>query len=48
MSKEKIIIYGCPKCKEYLPKTDEYKYCMYCGWQYDKEKLIILEIIKGK
>lgn len=46
MKHKKVIIHGCPKCKEYLPKVDSYRYCPYCGWEYNKEKLIILETIK--
>jgi hypothetical protein len=30
----------CPQCKEYLARCDIYKYCCYCGWPYDKTKLI--------
>jgi len=30
----------CPYCKEYLAIDDSYKFCMYCGELYDKNKLI--------
>jgi len=42
-----IIIYGCPYCKEYLPKINSYKYCIYCGKKYNKDKLIIISIMKN-
>jgi len=42
---KKHIIYGCPYCKGYLPKTNDYKFCTHCGKPYNKEKLIILDII---
>lgn len=45
MGKYKLVIYGCPHCKEYLYKCDYYKYCMYCGKPYNKDKLIILDTI---
>ena len=34
-----ITINFCPKCNNYLAKTDYYKCCMYCGWKYDINKL---------
>lgn len=42
----KLIIYGCPHCKKYLPKDDKYKFCMYCGKAYKKDKLIVLNTIR--
>lgn len=48
MKKNKLVIYGCPHCKKYLCKCDYYKYCMYCGKSYDKDKLIILKTITWK
>lgn len=48
MKYQELIIYGCPQCKKYLNKNDYYRYCMYCGKTYNKNKLIILDTVKIK
>ena len=34
----------CPSCKNYLAKTDLYNFCCYCGWRYDQNKLLVVNI----
>lgn len=40
MKTKQITITLCPECREYLAKTNKYKYCMYCGWKYNSNKLV--------
>jgi len=34
-----VEITSCPECNNYLARSENYKFCMYCGWAYDITKL---------
>lgn len=49
MKTKKIKITFCPNCREYLARTEDYKLCMYCGYKYNIQRLIIksIEVFNG-